>query len=114
MKDSKLLILVKSKLREDRSNNPALGICTLISRHSTEHSQYASLVRWINSMLGSNDLFLDDWLLDKGHITAEEYEKMNDWRTTEEKVELLQKLRNTRLEWLDWMIDECREAEASK
>jgi len=81
-------------------------VCNAIDRSSTEltGSEATSnrLQAWIKSMLGYTTL--ETWL--RVHCHASEYEVNNCIYDPE----LKEKIRNTRLAWLDWMISECEKS----
>jgi hypothetical protein len=96
MKDSEILIKAKDLIENDTET----FLCWAIIRVGNtleDSSQSASLLDWVEDMLGDSKWY-SGWLY-KHH--GEIAEKMT-----------LQDRKQGRLQWLDWMIDYCKKEEA--
>lgn len=102
MKDSELLKQVKNMI----ASGSEVYICVAILRSSGSPSQKSNLKEWIRVMLN-------------GHYTLESWMRFNlkNHNTIARNMsdeEYDEKLKVTRLAWLDWMIKQCQKAEAIK
>lgn len=109
MKDSELLRKAK-RMMELSPANHVDGVCAFIELAAGTicSDQVRNLKRWIITMLGGR-AWLRSWLLENGHMTMLEWDLIRDG-----DAEAQAKLKQTRLNWLDWMIAECEKAEAEK
>lgn len=107
MKDSELLRKSRHLIATKEHN----AICASISyaAGTPNTPQARSLQVWIQSMLG-NHSYLNSWLEENGYIIRKRDYNELGYATPE----TYDKLRATRLAWLDWMIEQCEIAEAKE
>lgn len=119
----KLLNHAKKELKTDYVRmQPYEGICSLIDASWDEYCRDRSNARidiqetiekYISKKLGLRS-YLHGWLQDKGYLNEEQYDritrfKVNDpWEHNPDTVALLNKLANTRIAWIDNMIQQVK------
>ena len=100
MKDSEILQIVRDRFYTN--NNAYPYICSEIINVTDNSKQGYKLREWIRSMLGES-MTLEGWLSKQRRNTI----TIEDIWNKEKRLE-------TRLAWLDWIIEYCQNEEANQ